>query len=177
MGYSSLPLSVCASYGVLAGQRTGVQPGSNPYADNMADFTTRREVSTGGALAAGSALLRSRDATSGELGMGRSGYGERSKYESAHRLFTPGPTPATGSARSPLQDLYGIITSSSLHFERHHSGIPSIDPTQHELLVHGLVERPLELSMDEIGRLPSVSRIHFIECAGNAGREHRGNPG
>jgi sulfane dehydrogenase subunit SoxC len=83
----------------------------------------------------------------------------------------------TGSSRAPLQDLVGIITPSSLHFERHHSGVPTIDPAQHELLLHGLVDRPLRFSLAELRRFPSVSRVHFIECAGNAGREHRGDPG
>jgi sulfane dehydrogenase subunit SoxC len=105
-------------------------------------------------------------------------YGERSVHEKSVRYFSaaaPGVT--TGSSRTPLQDLHGIITPSSLHFERHHSGVPTIDPGTHELLIHGLVERALRFSMAELLRFPSVSRIHFIECAGNAGREHRGDPG
>lgn len=105
-------------------------------------------------------------------------YGERSSFEKSARSFGASSVAVTtGSSRTPLQDLYGIITPSALHFERHHSGVPAIDPAQHELLLHGLVERPLKFSMDELRRFPSVSRVHFIECAGNAGREHRGNPG
>ncbi|MEO8019386.1 MAG: sulfite dehydrogenase [Pseudomonadota bacterium] len=105
-------------------------------------------------------------------------YGERSTFEKSARSFGASNIAlTTGSSRTPLQDLYGIITPSSLHFERHHSGVPGIDPAQHELLLHGLVERPLKFSMEELRRFPSLSRVHFIECAGNAGREHRGNPG
>ena len=89
----------------------------------------------------------------------------------------PSATPATGSSRTPLQDLYGIITPSALHFERHHAGVPQIDPRRHKLLLHGLVDRPLVFSMDEIRCFPSVSCIHFIECAGNSSREHEGRPG
>jgi sulfane dehydrogenase subunit SoxC len=70
-----------------------------------------------------------------------------------------------------LADTYGIITPSSLHYERHHSGVPAIDPERHTLTIHGLVERPLVLTMNEIRRLPSVSRIHFLECGGNSGGE------
>jgi sulfane dehydrogenase subunit SoxC len=55
--------------------------------------------------------------------------------------------------------------------------VPQIDPAHHELLVHGLVERPSTFDMQALLRLPSVSRIHFIECAGNSGREHEGRPG
>jgi sulfane dehydrogenase subunit SoxC len=78
------------------------------------------------------------------------------------------------SSRTPLHDTYGIITPSSLHFERHHSGVPEIDPSIHTLTIHGLVDRPLVFGVDELKRLPSVSRIHFLECSGNSGGEWRG---
>jgi len=110
------------------------------------------------------------------LGRGRRGYGERSSFEKAERSFRPSATPGTGSSKTPLASLVGIITPSSLHFERLHSGVPSIDPAKHELLVHGLVEKPLVFTLDDLRRLPSVSRVHFIECAGNSGREHQGQP-
>ena len=80
----------------------------------------------------------------------------------------PGTT-GTGASRTPLQFLDGIITPSRLHFERHHSGIPDIDPDQHRLVLHGLVERPLSFSLDALARYPMVSRIQFLECAGNSG--------
>jgi sulfane dehydrogenase subunit SoxC len=63
--------------------------------------------------------------------------------------------------------LTGIITPNGLVYERHHAGIPDIDPDQHRLAIHGLVERPLVMSMDDILRLPAVSQIRFLECAGN----------
>ena len=75
--------------------------------------------------------------------------------------------PSDISSRSPLQDFYGMITPSDLHFERHHAGIPAIDPNAHELLIHGLVEKPLILKVADLKRFPSVSRIAFIECSGN----------
>ena len=75
----------------------------------------------------------------------------------------------SSSSRTPLQDLYGIVTPSDLHFERHHAGVPTIDPSRHELLIHGMVDRPLVLSLADIRRYPSVSRICFIECSGNGG--------
>ena len=67
---------------------------------------------------------------------------------------------------SPLQDLSGIITPNGLFFERYHSGRADVDPLQHRLMIHGLVERPLVLTMKDIERFPSVSRIHFLECPG-----------
>jgi sulfane dehydrogenase subunit SoxC len=112
------------------------------------------------------------------LGEPRRPCGERAATEQGStRFFAASATPGTGASRTPLQDAMGIITPSSLHFERHHSGVPAIDPAKHELLIHGLVDRPLVFSMGDLRRMPSVARIHFIECAGNSGREHAGNPG
>jgi sulfane dehydrogenase subunit SoxC len=74
---------------------------------------------------------------------------------------------------SPLQDLHGIITPNGLFFERYHAGRPDIDPEQHRLMIHGLVERPLILSMNDIVRFPSTTKIHFIECPANGGMEWR----
>src|SRR3954468_11091627 len=74
---------------------------------------------------------------------------------------------------SPLQDLHGIITPNGLFFERHHAGRPDVDPDRHRLMIHGLVERPLILSMNDIMRFPSTTKIHFIECPANGGMEWR----
>ncbi|HEY2051987.1 MAG TPA: sulfite dehydrogenase [Caulobacteraceae bacterium] len=81
------------------------------------------------------------------------------------------PTQTAATSLTPLQDLNGIITPNGLHFERDHGGVPAIDPAQHRLMVHGLVERPLIFTMDELMRFPSVSRLHFIECSGNGSYE------
>lgn len=90
--------------------------------------------------------------------------GERSPFETPVR----GPTGATtGSSLTPLQDLTGSITPSDLHFERHHAGIPALDPERHTLTIHGLVERPLTFSLADLKRFPQVVRTHFIECSGN----------
>jgi sulfane dehydrogenase subunit SoxC len=75
----------------------------------------------------------------------------------------------SASARAPLQDLDGIITPNGLFYERHHGGVPTIDPAQHRLMLHGLVERPLIFTVDDLRRFPSESRIHFLECSGNPG--------
>jgi sulfane dehydrogenase subunit SoxC len=111
------------------------------------------------------------------LGKPLSGYGERSKFVKPVRTTRQSKTPEAGSSQTPLADMYGIITPSSLHYERHHAGVPDIDPATHTLMIHGLVERPLILSMDEIRRLPSVSRIHFLECGGNSGSEWQAKTG
>lgn len=78
-------------------------------------------------------------------------------------------SPGTGASRTPLQRLEGTITPSGLHFERHHNGVPDIDPTKHELLIHGLVRRPLIFSLDALYRYPMESHVRFVECGGNSG--------
>jgi sulfane dehydrogenase subunit SoxC len=75
----------------------------------------------------------------------------------------------SASSRTPLQELDGIITPNGLFYERHHGGVPTIDPAQHRLMLHGLVERPLIFTIDDLRRFPSESRIHFLECSGNPG--------
>jgi sulfane dehydrogenase subunit SoxC len=72
-----------------------------------------------------------------------------------------------GSSLTPLQDLSGTITPSDLHFERHHAGVPRIDPASHQLFLHGLVDRPMVFTVAELQRFPPVTRIYFVECSGN----------
>jgi sulfane dehydrogenase subunit SoxC len=76
--------------------------------------------------------------------------------------------PGNGISWTPLHKLEGIITPNGLHFERHHNGVPQIDPHQHRLLIHGLVENPLSFGIDELLRYPMVSRLCFVECGGNS---------
>ena len=75
---------------------------------------------------------------------------------------------------TPLQDSVGIITPSSLFYMATHRGsfVPDIDPSEHRLMIHGMVDRPLVFTMDELKRLPYVSRVHFIECLGNRAQAH-----
>ena len=103
-------------------------------------------------------------------------YGQRSHYVTSVRIAHPmggRPSPdAFGKmfhVASPLQDSVGVITPSSLHYVATTRGsyMPDIDPKQHTLTIHGLVDRPLTFTMDDLKRFPSVTRLHFIECAGN----------
>lgn len=103
-------------------------------------------------------------------------YGEPSEFEDLQRRTVPWLTvdAASSISMTPLQDLEGIITPSGIVFERYHGGIPNINPDQHRLIIHGLVERPLVFSMDDLRRFPTVSEIRFIECPANGGMEWRG---
>ena len=107
-------------------------------------------------------------------------YGQPSRFEEATKR-TIGQSfgaiaAGTGSSFTPLQSLDGIITPNGLHFERHHNGVPEIDPAQHRLLIHGLVTRPLFFSMPALLRYPMVSRICFIECGGHSFRNTLAQP-
>ena len=104
-------------------------------------------------------------------------YGQRSRFVTTTRVIEGRshpdappvrPTPHRPSARTPLGESVGIITPTSLHFTtQHHYGIPDINPAEHKLMLHGMVDRPLVFTVDELKRLPFVSRIHFLECVGN----------
>ncbi len=106
------------------------------------------------------------------------GYGRPSRFEAnVQRRQSPGLTQTTQASVSfaPLQSLFGIVTPSGLHFERHHQGWWDIDPSKHRLMVNGsdtkIVQKPVVFTVDELMRLPSVSRFHFIECGANTGME------
>lgn len=105
-------------------------------------------------------------------GAGMSGYGQPSRFEKSVARTAIASQPGTvgsGASRTPLHQLEGTITPNGLFFERHHSGVPDIDPDQHELLIHGLVKQPLKFSMHNLHRYPMISRQYFLECSGNSG--------
>jgi sulfane dehydrogenase subunit SoxC len=92
-----------------------------------------------------------------------SNLGKRSPYEELIRV----PSRTLSSSETPLQDLHGTITPSDLHFERHHAGVPFIDPEKHKLVIHGMVDRPMTFTVSDLKRFPAASRICFLECSGN----------
>jgi sulfane dehydrogenase subunit SoxC len=129
----------------------------------------RRVLQLGAAL--GGSLLTPKSGSASELGRPLGPYGERSKFEKGIRFTRESKTPEAGASFTPLAESHGIITPSALHYERHHAGIPDIDPVGHRLVIQGMVERPLILTVEEIRRLPSISRILLVECGGNSGSE------
>ena len=154
--------------------------------DEKSSRTTRRRFLQSGTVAAGGAVLGAGTAaaetnnlppnipewmkTPGEP-MGSQPYGTPSPFEKGvvKNLSKTLKQYISASGRTPLQELDGIITPNGLFYERHHGGVPTIDPAQHRLMLHGLVERPLIFTMDDLQRFPSESRIHFLECSGNPG--------
>lgn len=99
-----------------------------------------------------------------------SAYGVPSPYEDKVMRLSSANSflPSNGASWSPLHQLEGSITPNGLHYERHHNGVPEIDPQHHKLLIHGLVEKELFFSIDDLMRYPRHSQTCFIECGGNS---------
>jgi sulfane dehydrogenase subunit SoxC len=151
------------------------------FSDPAAGKLERRRLLAGSLLAAGGAAVgRTSQARGATLAippwMQAPGapvldhpYGLPSRYASGIvRRSLPAPFPQAGSAWTPLADLHGTITPNGLFYVRDHAGTPDINPDQHRLLVHGLVDRPMIFTMDDLTRFPTVSAVHFLECAGNS---------
>lgn len=112
-------------------------------------------------------------------GTGLSSYGQPSKFEEGVKRIMGQPNPifpTVGSTRTPLEKLNGMITPNGLHFERHHSSVPDINPDAHRLMIHGLVRKPLAWDLSALARYPMTSVIRFIECSGNSGAAKRSVP-
>jgi sulfane dehydrogenase subunit SoxC len=102
-----------------------------------------------------------------------SGRSEFEQLQRNTRQSYAGIVQSTGTNQAAYM---GVITPSDLHFERHHAGIPDLDPADYRLLIHGLVDRPMVFTLDDLKRLPQVSHFHFVECAGNSQQHWRGLP-
>ncbi|MBI3370748.1 MAG: sulfite dehydrogenase [Betaproteobacteria bacterium] len=139
------------------------------------EFLARGMAVAGGAAATGSALAAPLEIPPAAREMGRpipeAMYGMPSKFEAhvARRRTDVLKNRQNWSdwSMTPLQHQPGIITPNGLVFERHHAGTPDIDPKTHRLAIHGMVRQPLQFTVDDLMRYPSVSRFHFHECSGN----------
>ncbi len=107
-----------------------------------------------------------------------SNYGRPSDYErkTIRWVMTNRMARGNGVSWTPLHDLEGMITPNGLHFERHHNGVPPIDPQLHRLLIHGMVKKPLVFKLDDLLQYPMVSRMCFVECGGNSNAGWRSEP-
>jgi sulfane dehydrogenase subunit SoxC len=127
-----------------------------------------------GAAASGPALADTlADVPPREQGADLSGHSERSPYIKITRIPEAGPglrhvDPDDAiNSKTPIGQLVGSITPTDLHYERSHSGVPNLDPAKHRLLMHGMVSKPLVLTVNDLKAMPSTSRVVFIECTGN----------
>ena len=142
--------------------------------------SSRRKFLKGSAALAGLAAVGSTSGQAQESGAYIKGneeqiaYGQRSRFETAVRTShgrrsSPDAFGLVMHVATPIQESVGVITPSALHYVGTTRGsyIPDIDPKEHRLLVHGMVDRPLTFTMADLKRLPSVTRLHFVECAAN----------
>jgi sulfane dehydrogenase subunit SoxC len=125
---------------------------------------------TGAALTSAAAEPLAEDPWSKMQGVTSKAVEQRSHYEDkvVRTLTNPNGEPRTQHARTPHHLLNGTITPNSMHFTIVHNGTPDIDPDKHRLVIHGLVKRPLEFSLETLARYPMVSRMAFVECGGNS---------
>jgi sulfane dehydrogenase subunit SoxC len=130
-----------------------------------AGMATSAALLANSALAEDTVLIPSRGP--GRVIMETGYYGVPSEFATAARMKGGGGTGLLGGSLTPLQDTHGMVTPSGLHFEVHHSGVPDIDPSEHKLLIHGLVDQSKIFTMEDLLRFPAVSHFHFLECAGN----------
>ncbi len=107
-----------------------------------------------------------------------SNYGQPSVYEKdIIRWISANPNvPGNGVSWTPLEELQGTITPNGLHYERHHNGVPDIDPSTHEIMIDGLVNKPLRFSIESLKRYPQTTKTCFIECGGNSNAGWRHSP-
>ena len=113
-----------------------------------------------------------------KAGSNFSNYGQPSIYEKdIIRWISANPNvPGNGVSWTPLEELQGTITPNGLHYERHHNGVPDINPSSHEIMIDGLVDKPLTFSIDALKRYPQITKICFIECGGNSNAGWRSAP-
>jgi sulfane dehydrogenase subunit SoxC len=103
-------------------------------------------------------------------------YGDRSRFVTAGRTrhtmignMDMHRDPNGFDASTPIDQMVGILTPPPLHYVSSHGNAPpDIDPKHHRLVISGMVDRPLEFTMEDLMRLPYVSRIHYIECIANS---------
>src|ERR1700680_1101249 len=159
-----------------------VSPGNRKESPMNSHKSGRRQFLKNGAalagLAAGAITPAGATPPASESVEQLDAYGERSHFENWTRkgkhLWPPGGNPVRATRdygfRTPLQHQLGMITPAPLHFTiSHERAAPDINPAQHRLLIHGMVDRQLGFSLDELKGLPSVSQFHFVECNANSG--------
>src|SRR5712691_9354913 len=68
-----------------------------------------------------------------------------------------------------VRTIDGPFTPKDKFATTQHYGHPTIDPATFKLKVSGLVERPKQLSLDDLKKLGSTELVAGFECSGNRG--------
>lgn len=150
-------------------------PRTLPEAESLSrrHFLTASAGAAGGLVAGPAAAETLADVPPREPGDDLTAYSARSPYVQIARVPEAGPgqrnvdASAAINSKAPLDKFVGAITPSDLHYERSHAGVPDLDPAKHRVLVHGMVKKPLVLSLDDLKAMPFISRVAFLECTGN----------
>ena len=67
-----------------------------------------------------------------------------------------------------LENMDGLITPNEYFFVRNNGPTPVVDVSNWQLSIEGdAIAEPIQLSYDELQRLPSRTYISYLECAGN----------
>ncbi len=128
-----------------------------------------------GAVVAGKSVAQSLDVPASNRAPGRplppNEYGMPSKFEAHVKrrrtdVFVNRQNFSDWSM-TPLQHQLGMVTPNGLIYERHHNGVPEINPEEHRFAIHGMVRQPLVFTMSDLMRYPSVTKFYFMECSGN----------
>ncbi|SHO80988.1 Sulfur oxidation molybdopterin C protein [hydrothermal vent metagenome] len=106
-------------------------------------------------------------------------YGVPSPYEHnvvrrTTSLLSSGGDMHAAISLTPLHELNGIITPNGLFFTRTHNGVARINPNEYRFMIHGMIEKPIVLTLEDIKKYPSESVIHFLECPSNGAAEWKG---
>jgi DMSO/TMAO reductase YedYZ molybdopterin-dependent catalytic subunit/rhodanese-related sulfurtransferase/glyoxylase-like metal-dependent hydrolase (beta-lactamase superfamily II) len=92
--------------------------------------------------------------------------GEAHRQAAEHGMVVHRDDPL--NAETPISALTGgVVMPSARFYVRNHFRAPAIDASTWTLEITGLVERPLALSLRELSRMPSETRLVTLECAGN----------
>ena len=88
--------------------------------------------------------------------------------------FNPGPHPNTPTRIYDIRKIDGFTTPTGEFFTLQHMNQPVIDHTTYRLKLTGMVNKPAELSLDDLRRMHSVEQAIGYECSGNSPRSVEG---
>jgi DMSO/TMAO reductase YedYZ molybdopterin-dependent catalytic subunit len=82
--------------------------------------------------------------------------------------FNPNPANGNRTLDTRILDRSRFITPTEEFFAVQHYGQPQVDLATYKLRITGLVNKPIELSLDELKRRPRLEHVVGFECAGSS---------